>query len=187
VTRDGSGSGVLVWNAHSPTWRPSTGGRLASSDGTTVPTATQIVDNENAVWTIGSNLLILRNGSSVLGWVGSKILWKNAAIYVLGTDSNWWQWTGSNWLNVGFTQPGTATLSPDGTIVPTTASQIIDNNFAVWTIGISGTILRNGNPVLGWSGSKILWKTGTIYVLGTDSNWWRWTGSVWVNVGPTEP
>jgi carboxypeptidase family protein len=165
------------------------GGGGASPDGTTIPPASQIVDNEGAVWTIGSNSIILRNGSSVLGWSGSKILWKNAAVYVLGTDSNWWQWTGGSWLNVGPSTPGGSGTSPsaDGTIVPDTASQIVDGGGSVWTIGSNSFILRNGSSVLGWQGSKILWKNGSVYVLGTDSNWWQWTGSNWLNVGPTMP
>jgi len=83
--------------------------------------------------------------------------------------------------------PGSTTASPDGTIVPNTAGQIVDNNLAVWTIGSGLIILRNGSAVLGWSGSKILWKNAAIYVLGTDSNWWQWTGNSWLNVGPAMP
>src|SRR5215813_9811325 len=69
------------------------GGR-ASSSGTTVPPASLIVDNEGAVWTIGAGQVILRNGVQAAGGYGSQILWKNANVYVFGTDGNWWQWTG---------------------------------------------------------------------------------------------
>ena len=162
------------------------GGSSASLDGTTVPSALQIVDTVGAVWTIGANGAILRNGvQAAAGW-GSKILWKNVTSYVLGTDNNWWQWTGSGWINVGATVPGGSSASPDGTTVPT-ASQIVDNVGAVWTIGLNSAILRNGiQAAAGW-GSKILWKNVTIYVLGTDNNWWQWTGSGWINVGSTVP
>jgi hypothetical protein len=47
--------------------------------------------------------------------------------------------------------------------------------------------VRNGVQTSGGLGSKILWKYSTIYVFGIDSNWWRWTGSVWAWVGPTQP
>jgi hypothetical protein len=63
----------------------------------------------------------------------------------------------------------------------------VDDLGAVWTIGASGAILRNGLQAAGGWGSTILWTSSTIYVLGGDYNWWRWTGSGWVNVGPQQP
>jgi hypothetical protein len=69
-----------------------------------VPTASQIVDNSGAVWTIANGYLILRDGISAAGGSGSQILWKNASIYVW-SSSTWWQWTGSGWKNVGSAQP----------------------------------------------------------------------------------
>ncbi len=165
----------------------STSGGGASPDGTTVPPASQIVDNQGTVWTIGSGQAILRNGVQAAGGLGSEILWTNATIYVLGTDNNWWQWTGSGWLFLGSTRPGsTGTVSPEGTTVPP-ASQIVDNTGAIWTIGSGQTIFRNGSQAAGGLGSQILWKTSTIYVFGVDTNWWQWTGSGWVNVGPAHP
>src|SRR4029077_18397832 len=87
----------------------------ASPDGTTVPTtATQIVDSNGAIWTIGASYAILRNGTSAAGGIGTKILWKSSTIYVFGTDSNWWQWTGSGWINIGSSNPGGAPSSPHG-------------------------------------------------------------------------
>ena len=158
-----------------------------SPDGTTVPPASQIVDTIGAIWTIGSGQTILRNGVQAAGGLGSQILWTNATIYVLGIDNNWWQWTGSSWIFFGSAQPGsTSNVSPDGTTVPP-ASQIVDNTGATWTIGSGQTILRNGSQAAGGLGSQILWKANTIYVFGVDSNWWRWTGSGWVNLGPTHP
>ena len=72
-------------------------------------------------------------------------------------------------------------------MVPTMASQIVDNTGAVWTIGSDGSIRRNGTQAGGGWGSKIYWRTSTIYVYGTDNNWWKWTGSSWTNIGPIQP
>ena len=167
------------------------GGTPVSLDGTTVPSAPQIVDNEGAVWTIGAGQVILRNGVQAASGYGSRILWKNANVYVLGTDANWWQWTGNGWLNVGPTTPGGGSTgggaSPDGTTVPTTATQIVDNAGAVWTIGAGQVILRNGVQAASGYGSQVLWKNANVHVLGTDANWWQWTGNGWLNVGPTAP
>jgi len=178
-----------------PTSGGTTGGGTttgASADGTTVPTtASQIVDNSGAIWTIGAGSAILRNGAPAGGGYGTKILWQSGAIYVYGTDANWWQWTGSGWTKStpsGGTTGGTSTgSSADGTMVPTTAAQIIDSSGAAWTIGSSYAILRNGAPAGGGYGTKIYWKSSTIYCYGTDANWYRWTGSSWVNIGPSQP
>jgi uncharacterized delta-60 repeat protein len=161
-------------------------GGATSPDGTTVPSAGQIVDDSGAVWTIGANQAILRNGGQAAGGLGSQILWQSGTIYVLGTDNNWYQWTGSWWLNVGPVQPGATGISPDGTTVPA-AAQIVDNAGGVWTIGVNQAILRNGAQAAGGLGSQILWQSGTIYVLGTDNNWYQWNGSWWLNVGPARP
>ncbi len=162
-----------------------------SPDGTMVPPATQIVDASSAVWTIGANAVILRNGVHAAGGYGSKILWSGGATYVFGTDGNWWKWTGSGWTNVGPTQPGgtapnPTSPSPDGTMVPP-ASQIMDAQGAKWTIGLPNVILRNGSQAAGGLGSQILWYAGSIYVYGTDANWWKWMGSSWMNTGSTKP
>jgi hypothetical protein len=169
------------------TFNITTSGGGTSPDGTTVPPASQIVDASGAVWTIGTNGVILRNGVQAANGVGSKILWYSNTIYVLGTDSNWWQWTGSSWVIYGPTQPGlVVNPSPNGTTVPP-AAQIVDNLGAVWTIGSNQVILRNGVQAAGGLGSEILWTSNTIYVLGTDNNWWKWTGSGWLNVGAVQP
>ena len=63
------------------------------------------------------------------------------------------------------------------------STQILDNVGAVWTIASSGAILRDGVQAAGGWGSKIRWTNSTIYVYGTDGNWWRWTGTQWLNVG----
>jgi hypothetical protein len=149
-----------------------------SADGTTVPGASQIVDSQGAVWTLGSGGKILRNGVHAAWGYGSQILWSGGVIYVQGTDSRWWRWTGSSWASVS--APLASGTSADGTRVPT-ASQIIDSQGATWTIGSGGKILRNGVHAAYGYGSQILWAGGVIYVLGTDSRtWYRWTGTGWI-------
>jgi hypothetical protein len=180
------------WQWTSSGWvdvAPGTSSGVASStspDATEVPTnASQIIDSSGAVWTISGGVVILRNGVPAADGLGSKIVWINGVIYVLGVDNNWWQWTDLRWVTVGSSRPAGA--SSDGTIVPTNGNQIVDGSGAVWTIGESLTIQRNGTWAAGGLGSRILWASGAVYVLGVDGNWWLWTGSGWVNIGPTAP
>ncbi|MEP6914012.1 MAG: hypothetical protein ABJC89_00130 [Acidobacteriota bacterium] len=161
-----------------------------SPSGTAVPPASSIVDTQLAVWTIGAGQAILRNGVYT-GGTGSKLLWTGGFVYVLGGDNNWWKWNGS-WTNVGATQPGGSTTTPppgtsaNGTMVPG-AAQIVDSLGAVWTIGGSQAILRNGTLAAAGYGTKILWTSNTIYVFGLNGTWWKWLGSGWASVGSTQP
>ena len=158
---------------------------VVSIDGTVVPTAPEVIDNDGAAWTIGSGGVILRNGKQASGGYGSQIYWKNNTVYVL-SGVTWWQWTGSGWLNVGSATPGTwSPTSSDATTVPA-ATQIVDDQGSVWTIGGNQTILRNGTLAAGGYGSKIYWKDRHIYVL-SDVTWWAWTGSGWMNIGSDMP
>ena len=82
--------------------------------------------------------------------------------------------------------PSGSGASPDATRIPD-ASSITDNSLAVWTIGSGREILRNGVQVAGGYGFEILWYQGTIYVVGDDSRYWRWTGSTWAFYGASDP
>ena len=119
--------------------------------------ATQIVDDNGAIWTIGPNRAILRNGVHAAGGWGSQIVWTSHTLYVLGPDNNWYQWTGSGWTFLGPTFPG---ASRDGTTVPPAtydvehppATHIVDDDGATWTIGPNRAILRSGVHAAGGGG-----------------------------------
>ena len=152
-----------------------------------MPGASQIVDSQGAVWTIGASQAILRNGASAAGGSGTKILWSGGTIYVLGVDNNWWKWLGSGWTNVGPTQSGVGSSTLGSIMVPQQAAQVVDSQGAVWTIAADTAILRNGTLAAAGYGTKILWTSNTIYVFGLNGSWWKWLGSGWANLGSTQP
>ena len=57
----------------------------------------------------------------------------------------------------------------------------------MWTRSTNGAILRNGVSAAGGAGSQILYCSRIVYVLGTDSAWWRWQGSGWSRIGTVDP
>lgn len=158
-----------------------------SPNNTRLPPATQIVDSVGAVWTRTSSSAILRNGAGT-GGTGSQILYCNRLVYVFGTDSQWYRW-GNGWTPVGTVDPCggssvTLTESANNTRLPP-ATQIVDSTIAVWTRTSSGAILRNGAGTSG-IGSQILYCNRLVYVLGSDSQWYRWGGG-WTPIGFSDP
>ena len=164
---DGSNHGVQAQAAASP-------------NGTTMPPATSIVDASLATWTIASDKRILRNGAHVPLGYGTNIIWLNNTVYVFGTDNNWWAWNGY-WVFIGQPPSGGATVSPSGAATPPGTS-IVDSSLATWTIASDKRILRNGVHVALGYGTSILWLNDTVYVHGTDNNWYSWNGQ-WVFIG----
>lgn len=170
-----------------------TPGQTESPNNTRVPTATQIVDSNGAVWTRTSSSAILRNGQGTSG-TGSQILYCSRLVYVLGSDWQWWRWN-NGWTPVGSIDPcggspaptptPSLTESPNNTRVPTTATQIIDSHGAVWTRTSSSAILRNGQGTSG-TGSQILYCNRNVYVFGTDSAWYLWNNG-WSRQGSADP
>lgn len=127
-----------------------------SPHNTRVPPATQIVDSSGAVWTRTASGRVLRNGANTDG-LGSVILYCNRIVYVFGTDSQWWQWTG-RWVAVGGIDPcatPTPTPAPSPSPSPSPSLFRVDEfgqttatNYDTWTT--NGSYRIGGQTVLRW-------------------------------------
>jgi hypothetical protein len=73
--------------------------------------------------------------------------------------------------------------SPDGT----KAATIVDSAHATWTIGSARQTLRDGVQAGGGEGSVYKYLAQIVYVFGTDSFWYKWAGSAWVQQTQAEP
>jgi hypothetical protein len=174
-----------------------TSAQSISPNGASTPAVPSIVDSSLGVWTIGSQQQILRNGAHIGGGYGSRILWLDGAIYVLGDDFNWWRWTGAVWTFAGPTMPAGASAPPPpastgGSSSPPAATQsqppppvATGDCAATWTLS-GHLILRNGANT-GGLGYEIVCAAGNVYVLGDDFNWWHWNAGVWTFAGPAMP
>jgi PKD repeat protein len=160
-----------------------------SADGTEVPPAAQIIDTSASVWTLAADLRVLRNGVQAANGYASRIFFYQQTVYVYGTDSQWWRWTGSGWAAYGTTKPGAQTTpseSASGTQIPP-ATQIVDSGGAVWTLAVDRRVLRNGVQAADGYGTSALWLNKVLYVLGLDALWYQWNGAGWVLYGQTAP
>ena len=170
------------WSPHGPADPASGAGLTPSPSGTRTPPAPQIVDQELAVWTLGSSLETLRNGAHAGGGLGTQFLYYEHVLYVLGVDDQWWRWSGAGWFPHGPADPSSGSGGPTPSPSGTRGTSITDHNLAVWTIGPSLQTLRDGaHP--GGLGTEYLWYQGVVYVFGIDSQWWMWTGSGWTFFG----
>lgn len=91
----------------------------ASPNNTRVPSATQIIDDQGAIWTL-SGIKMLRNGQDTGGF-GSMLLWCSGKIYGLGEDNRWWLYNAPGWGLFGSDPCATASPSPSVVPSPTTA------------------------------------------------------------------
>jgi hypothetical protein len=157
---------------------PRTGGPGASTSGTTIPTATQIVDSNGGVWTVSGGVCYLNGVQAGTCQTVETLLWFNGQIYVLSAygGGTWWLWNGTGWTEVA--QDPRTIVSASGTTVPP-AKQIVDSNGGVWTLS-GGLCYRNGVQAGNCNSVKaLLWFKGQIYVFNTLNQWWQWNGSGW--------
>jgi hypothetical protein len=152
-----------------------------SASGTTIPSATRIVDPTGGVWTVDGNGLCYRNGVRAGTCANVQTLLLDQGSIYAGTASyGWWMWTGSNWNQVAG-DPRSAT-SPNGLTIPS-ATQIVDSTRGIWTVDGNGICYRNGVQAGTCANVKtLLLYQGSIYAGTASYGWWLWTGSNWNQV-----
>ncbi|WP_051335544.1 right-handed parallel beta-helix repeat-containing protein [Methylocapsa acidiphila] len=75
----------------------SSGCYAASTSGTTIPSATQIVDANGGVWTVSSGICYLNGKQAQTCNSVQTLLFYQNKIYAGTTDGSWWLWNGSAW------------------------------------------------------------------------------------------
>ncbi|MGC2038287.1 hypothetical protein [Paraburkholderia caledonica] len=152
-------------------------GTPASADGTLVPPAVSITDNQAAVWTLVGGSVFRNSVRAGNTYNVSLLLWYGGGIYHEGTGGQFYGWNGSNWFACN--DPRLGGTSADGTTIPG-ASYIIDKVGAIWSV-VNGVVLRNNAPVgvtsnvslLLWYGGKLWYRAtgGQFYVCNDIEQW----------------
>jgi hypothetical protein len=147
-----------------------------SANGTTVPPAASIVDSAGNVWTLSSGYIYRNGAKDPYSYNVTMLLWYNGSIYQENTSGNFYQWTGSTWVQC--LDPRLGGTSADRTAIPP-ASYIIDKSNNIWTLS-NGFIYKNSvKDPYSYNVSLLLWYGGMIYQSGTGGQFYvlTWNGN----------
>lgn len=97
VYQENKSLGWWYWNGRG--WEDTTNPLTSSSSGTSIPSASYIVDGNKDVWTV-SNGIILKNGL-MAGYSANviELYYLNGTVYQENNALGWWYWNGSTWIN----------------------------------------------------------------------------------------
>jgi hypothetical protein len=70
-----------------------------SASGTTIPSATQIVDTSGAVWTVSGGVIYKNGGTAGYSANVTQLLYMNGVIYQQNAAKSWWSWNGGGWVD----------------------------------------------------------------------------------------
>jgi hypothetical protein len=152
-------------------------GKTASSSGTTIPSATQIVDASGIVWTVASGFSY-ENGTADGGSNITLLLYFNGGVYADSTAYGWWSHAKGIWQSIaGDPRPASVSASASGTTIPS-ATQIIDASGIVWTVA-SGLSYQNGIADGGVDITLLLYFNGSVYADTPAYGWWSHAKGSW--------
>jgi hypothetical protein len=151
----------------------------ASASGTTIPSATQIIDGSADVWTVTAGVVSENGAPASHTRDVSLLLYDDGVIYQENIAGRWWSWNGSIW--VGSTDPR-KTPSPNGSTIPDVA-QITDSSGNVWTV--AGGIIDVNGALAGYSKAviQLAYDNNVIYQENASDAWYSWTGTTWTASG----
>jgi DNA-binding beta-propeller fold protein YncE len=162
-----------VWDLNTSTWAASSDPRITSPGGTTIPTATQIIDSALNVWTMSGGQAYekgkLTPSSGVI-----LLLYAKGYVYQENIHHDWWVWRTGAWVATSAPPPASAS----GTTIPT-ATQIVDSGTNLWTVS-GGQVYENHALTPSSEVTLLLFYGGNVYQENVHHNWWEWNGKAWI-------
>jgi hypothetical protein len=184
IYQENAAGGWWSWNGS--TWVASSDPRkVASANGTTIPSVTQIIDGGGNVWVVSGGVIYENGTLAGFSKNVTQLVYENNVIYQENSAGGWWSWNASNWTASSDPLSGSSNgssngASPNGTTIPS-VSQIIDSSGNVWTVS-GGVVYENGTAA-GFSNgvTHVVYENNAIYQENSAGGWWSWNGSTWVS------
>lgn len=143
-----------------------------SISGTTIPSATQIVDGEHNVWTLSGGQ-VYENGALTPSSGVILVLNDGSAIYQENIHHDWWVWGIGGWA----ASSDPRIVSPNGATIPT-ATQLVDSQRNIWTV-VNGQAYQKGRLTPSSGVILLVYANDAVYQENIHHDWWRWIGGVW--------
>ena len=162
---------------------PAAAAATPSLSGTTIPSATQIVDANRNVWTLSGGVAY-ENGQPTPSSGVILLLCYGGVVYQENSHHDWWLWVSNTDPNSGQSDSTWAgskdprVISPGGTTIPV-ATQIIDSELDVWTLS-GGHAYEHGQLTPSSGVILLLYAKGLVYQENSHHDWWFWRNGAWV-------
>jgi YVTN family beta-propeller protein len=168
-----------VWDSATLVWVASSDPRITSPSGTTVPSATQLIDSARNVWTLSGGQAYEKGELTPSSGVIS-LLYARGYVYQENIHHDWWVWRTGAWVAT----PAPTPASASGTTIPS-ASQIVDGGTDVWTLS-GGQAYENHALTPSSEVILVLYYEGSVYQENVHHDWWAWNGQAWASI-PSDP
>ena len=156
----------------------------ASPDNTVVTsTAGKIIDASGNAWTITANKQVAVNGTTDPNTSNVvELAWEKGVLWQENASSQWYaatavgSWGAANLTSPVPTAPSKPVVSPDNTVVTSTAGKIVDAGGNTWTITASAQVAVNG--VTDTSTANVIalaWEKGVVWQENASKLWWSKT------------
>ena len=154
-----------------------------SLSGTTIPSASQIVDLNLNVWKLSGGVAY-RNDKPTPSSGVILLLCYGGIVYQENTHHDWWLWVTNTDPRTGIsTSTWAASMDPrvisaSGTTIPV-ATQIIDSELDLWTLS-GGKAYKHGQLTPSSGVILLLYAKGLVYQENSHHDWWFWRNGAWV-------
>jgi YVTN family beta-propeller protein len=168
-----------VWDSAFLIWVPSSDPRITSPSGTTVPSATQIIDSARNVWILSGGQAYEKGELTPSSGVIS-LLYARGYVYQENIHHDWWVWRTGAWVAT----PAPTPASASGTTIPSVA-EIVDGGTDAWTLS-GGQVYENHALTPSSEVILVLYYEGSVYQENVHHDWWAWNGQAWASI-PSDP
>jgi hypothetical protein len=164
-------------------------GHHAGANGTTIPSATKIIDRSGNVWTVAAGKIYQNGCHAGSSDNTSLLLYYHSVLFTENNQGNWWFWNGRGFVttsgdpriagSAGVPAASSRSASASGTTIPS-AARIIDSSGNVWTVAGGAIYLNGAHAASSANTALLLYYNCVIFTQNQQGNWWSWNGSGFV-------